>query len=303
MLQQLVNGISLGSMYALIALGYTMVYGVLKLINFAHGEVFMVGAFVGLGAMAVLHLPLVGALLLAMAAAALLGVAIERGAYRHLRNAPRLSTLITAIGVSLLLQNLGVIFLGAAPRSYPQPISSDPVSWPQDHLGVVVSLQQVAIVLATGAVLLILHLIVSRTRIGKAMRAVSEDRQAAQLMGINIDRVISFTFALGSAIAAVGGVFYGIYCRQADPLMGLMPGIKAFVAAVLGGIGSIPGAMLGGLLVGLVETGVSSVTWHITSTVTLTGSTLRDGVAFAVLILVLLVRPTGLLGRVGREKV
>jgi len=196
-----------------------------------------------------------------------------------------------------------VIFLGAAPRSYPQPISSDPVSWPQDHLGVVVSLQQVAIVLATGAVLLILHLIVSRTRIGKAMRAVSEDRQAAQLMGINIDRVISFTFALGSAIAAVGGVFYGIYCRQADPLMGLMPGIKAFVAAVLGGIGSIPGAMLGGLLVGLVETGVSSVTWHITSTVTLTGSTLRDGVAFAVLILVLLVRPTGLLGRVGREKV
>jgi branched-chain amino acid transport system permease protein len=303
MLQQLVNGISLGAMYALIALGYTMVYGVLKLINFAHGEVFMVGAFVGLGALTLLHLPLIAALLVAMAAAALLGMTIERAAYRPLRQAPRLTALITAIGVSLLLQNLGVIFLGAAQQHYPAAISADPVPWLQDRFGLVVTRQQIVILAATALILLLLHLIVSRTKIGKAMRAVSEDRQAAQLMGINIDRVISFTFGLGSAIAAAGGVFYGIYYGAADPLMGLMPGIKAFVAAVLGGIGSIPGAMLGGVLMGVVETGVSSVTWHLSPTVTLTGSTLRDGVAFGVLIIILLVRPTGLLGRVGREKV
>jgi branched-chain amino acid transport system permease protein len=303
MLQQLVNGISLGSMYALIALGYTMVYGVLKLINFAHGEVFMCGAFLGLAALSAFHLPLLGALPLAMVGAALLGIVIERGAYRPLRSAPRLSALITAIGVSLLLQNLGVIFLGAAPQSYPAAISAEPQPWLQSCLGLIVTGQQVFIVLATAAILVLLHLIVSRTRVGKAMRAVSEDRQAAQLMGINIDRVISFTFGLGSAIAAAGGVFYGIYYGTADPLMGFMPGIKAFVAAVLGGIGSIPGAVLGGVLMGLVETGVSSVTLHLSPSVTLTGSTLRDAVAFAVLILILLVRPAGLLGHAAREKV
>lgn len=303
MIQQIINGVSLGAMYALIALGYTMVYGVLKLINFAHGEVFMVGAFLGLGALAGLHLPLLAALPLAMLGAALLGVVIERGAYRPLRSAPRLSALITAIGVSLLLQNLGVIILGAAPRSYPQAISPDPQPWLQSKLGVDVTQQQVSILLATALILVLLQWIVSRTKIGKAMRAVSEDRQAAQLMGININRVISFTFGLGSAIAAAGGVLYGIYYGTADPLMGLMPGIKAFVAAVLGGIGSIPGAMLGGLLMGLVETGVSSVTWKVSAAVTLTGSTFRDAVAFAMLIIILLVRPTGLLGRPAREKV
>ena len=303
MLQQLVNGISLGAMYALIALGYTMVYGVLRLINFAHGEVFMVGAFAGLAALTVLHLPLPLAVVFAMVAAALLGVVIERGAYRPLRAAPRLAALITAIGVSLLLQNLGVIFLGAAPRTYPPTIKPDPLSWPQQKLALVVTQQQVVTVAATAVILLLLHLIVSRTKIGKAMRAVSEDRQAAQLMGISPDRIITFTFCLGSAIAGAGGVFYGVYYGSVDPLMGLMPGIKAFVAAVLGGIGSIPGAMLGGVLMGLVETGVSSVTLHVSPSVTLSGSTLRDAVAFAVLITILLVRPTGLLGRAGGEKV
>jgi branched-chain amino acid transport system permease protein len=292
MLQQLINGISLGSMYALIALGYTMVYGVLKLINFAHGEVFMAGAFLGLAALAAFHWPLAAALIIAMAGAAILGIVIERGAYRPLRSAPRLSALITAIGVSLLLQNLGVIILGA-----------DPEPFLQAHLGIIVTRQQVFIVLATAAIFVLLHLIVARTKIGKAMRAVSEDREAAQLMGINVDRVISFTFGLGSAIAGAGGVFYGIYYGTADPLMGLMPGIKAFVAAVLGGIGSVPGAMLGGVLMGLVETGVSSVTIHFTPTTVVTGSTLRDAVAFSVLIVILLVRPAGLLGRATREKV
>ena len=230
MLQQLVNGLSLGAMYALIALGYTMVYGVLKLINFAHGEVFMCGAFLGLAALAGFHLPLALALPFAMIGAAILGIVIERGAYRPLRSSPRLSALITAIGVSLLLQNLGVLILGAAPQSYPAAISADPQPFLQSRFGLIVTNQQVFIVLATAVILVLLHLIVSRTKVGKAMRAVSEDRQAAQLMGINVDRVISFTFGLGSAIAAAGGVFYGIYYGTADPLMGLMPGIKAFVA-------------------------------------------------------------------------
>jgi branched-chain amino acid transport system permease protein len=280
-----------------------MVYGVLRLINFAHGEVFMVGAFVGLAALTVFHLPFAVAVLVAMAGAALLGLIIERGAYRPLRSAPRLAALITAIGISLLLQNLGMLVLGAAPRAYPPAIDATPIGWLEEHAGVVVTRQQVVILVATAAILVGLSLIVSRTKIGKAMRAVSEDRQAAQLMGINVDRVIAFTFSLGSAIAGAGGVFYGVYYGTADPLMGLMPGIKAFVAAVLGGIGSVPGAMLGALLMALVETGVSSVTLRVSPSLTLTGSTLRDAVAFAVLIVILLLRPAGLLGRPGREKV
>jgi branched-chain amino acid transport system permease protein len=303
MLQQFINAISLGAVYALIALGYTLVYGVLKLINFAHGEVFMVGAFIGLAALAVFHLPFAIAVLVAMAGAALLGVVIERGAYRPLRNAPRLAALITAIGVSLLLQNIGMLTVGAAPRAYPPAIEPEPLPWLEAHTGVIVTRQQLVILLATAAILIGLSLIVSRTKVGKAMRAVSEDRQAAQLMGINVDRIISFTFALGSAVAGAGGVFYGVYYGTADPLMGLMPGIKAFVAAVLGGIGNVPGAMLGALLMGLVETGVSSLTLHLSPSVTLSGSTLRDAVAFTVLILILLLRPVGLLGRPGREKV
>jgi len=343
MLQQLVNALAQGAVYALIALGYTMVYGVLRLINFAHGEVFMVGAFVGLAALTTLGnwpLPpaalLALAILLAMLGAALLGMTIERCAYRPLRNAPRLAALITAIGVSLLLQNLGVILAGAEPRPYPAALSRDPLPWLERHAGLSVTPQQLLIVGATAVIFVLLYLIVSRTRIGKAMRAVAEDRQAAQLMGVNIDRVISFTFCLGSAIAGAGGVLYGTYCNKAEPLMGFMPGIKAFVAAVLGGIGSIPGAMLGALLMGLVETGVSSVTLHLplllpapgtgsanlaavtvlaavspqalclgllSPPATISGSTLRDAAAFAVLIAILLLRPAGLLGQSGREKV
>lgn len=303
MLQQLVNAISLGAVYALIALGYTMVYGVLRLINFAHGEVFMVGSFIGLAALTVFHLPFAAAVIMAMLGAALLGATIERAAYRPLRNAPRLAALITAIGVSLLLQNIGVLSVGAAPRAYPAAIAPEPLARLERWTGLIVTRQQLVILAATAAILVGLSLIVSRTRVGKAMRAVSEDRQAAALMGINTDRIISFTFCLGSAIAGAGGVFYGVYYGTADPLMGLMPGIKAFVAAVLGGIGSIPGAMLGALLMGLVETGVSSLTLRVSPAVMLSGSTLRDAVAFAVLIAVLLLRPAGLLGRPEREKV
>lgn len=303
MLQELINGLSLGAVYALIALGYTMVYGVLKLINFAHGEVFMCGAFAGLAALTWLHLPLPVALLVAMVAAAALGMGIEAGAYRPLRRAPRLAVLITAIGVSLLLQNVGVLVLGAAPRPYPAAISAEPIAAVQASLGVVLTFQQVAILVGTALLLGALYLIVNHTRIGKAMRAVSEDREAAQLMGINVDRVISFTFGLGSAIAAAGGVLYGIYYGTADPLMGFLPGIKAFVAAVIGGIGSIPGAVLGGVLMGLIETGVSSVRIHLGSGAEIAGSTYRDAVAFAVLITILLIKPAGLLGRPGREKV
>jgi branched-chain amino acid transport system permease protein len=261
----------------------------------------MVGAFVGLFALQA-HVPFAVAVLIAMAAAALLGMAIERGAYRPLRNAPRLAALITAIGISLLLQNLGVLIVGAAQQPYPQVIDPAPIAAIEQHLGLVVTRQQLVIVLATGVILVALSLIVTRTKIGKAMRAVAEDRQAAQLMGINTDRIISFTFGLGSAIAGAGGVFYGMY-YTVDPLMGLMPGIKAFVAAVLGGIGSVPGAMLGALLMGLVETGVSSVTLRLSEDWIISGSTLRDAVAFAVLIAILLLRPTGLLGRPSREKV
>lgn len=303
MLQQLINGVSLGAMYALIALGYTMVYGVLKLINFAHGEVFMVGAFVGLGALVGLKLPLPAALLLAMGSAAALGVLIELAAYRPLRRAPRLSTLITAIGVSLLLQNLGVLTVGASPRPYPAALSPHPIASVEKETGVLVTPQQVAILAATACILLLLHIVVSHTKIGMAMRAVAEDREAAQLMGVSVNRVVSATFALGSAIAGAGGVLYGVYYGTADPFMGLMPGIKAFVAAVLGGIGSIPGAVLGGLLMGVVETGVSSVSLRLSADLTLTGSTLRDAVAFAILIVILVVRPAGLLGRCEREKV
>ena len=298
--QQLINGLVLGSIYALIALGYTMVYGVLKLINFAHSEIFAAGAFAGYFARKLLHAPWPLAMLIAMVVTALLGVTIERFAYRPLRRAPRLAALITAIGVSLFLQNLGVLTLGASPRGYPPSVAPHTFAWPQQHLGVTLTNQQVIIFALTVGVWLVLRLVVQHTRLGRAMRAVSHDKEAAQLMGINVDHVISATFALGSAFGAVAGIMYGAYYNTIDPLMGYIPGIKAFVAAVLGGIGNITGAMLGGLLMGLVETLVSSQTLHLPGGAVLVGSTLRDAVAFAILIAVLLVRPTGIMGR--REK-
>jgi branched-chain amino acid transport system permease protein len=290
LIQQLVNGISLGSIYALIALGYTMVYGIVRLINFAHGDVFMVGAFVGFYAITGLHLGFFPALLLAMVVCALLGVFIERIAYKPLRNATRIAVLITAIGVSLLIE-YGMIYVrGAQPVAYPGTILP---SKSIEVFGVTIS-SQALLILCTSIVLMIfLQLIVHKTKIGKAMRAVSYDAEAARLMGINVDNTISATFAIGSALAGAAGVIFGIYYIKIEPLMGIIPGLKAFVAAVLGGIGIIPGAMVGGLVLGVIESLVSGLGY----------SLWRDGVAFIVLILILIFRPSGLFGKNVKEKV
>ncbi|MFB6466316.1 branched-chain amino acid ABC transporter permease [Cytobacillus sp. Hz8] len=290
LVQQLVNGISLGSIYALIALGYTMVYGIVKLINFAHGDVFMVGAFVGFYSITVLHLSFFPALLLAMAVCAIFGVIIERIAYKPLRNATRIAALITAIGVSLLIE-YGMIYIrGAQPEAYP----SDVLSVGDLHVfGVTISGQSIFILCISIALMIILQFIVHKTKIGKAMRAVSHDAEAATLMGINVNNTISATFAIGSALAGAAGVIFGVYYTKIEPLMGIIPGLKAFVAAVLGGIGIIPGAMVGGLVLGVIEALVSALGY----------SLWRDGVAFVVLILILLFLPTGLFGKNVKEKV
>jgi branched-chain amino acid transport system permease protein len=295
-LQQLINGVSLGSIYALIALGYTMVYGVLRLINFAHGDVYMLGAFAGYFLANALQLDanpsIPGAIVVtlgAMACCAGVGVLIERLAYRPVRHHSRLTALITAIGVSLFLEYGGQVAFGAAPRFFPQMIRSATYSIG----GVQITNQSLLIIVLAVAVMFGLEFIVHRTRIGKAMRATSYNLSVASLMGINTNFIIAFTFALGSALAAAGGVMVALAIPRIDPLMGLMTGLKAFVAAVLGGIGNIPGAMLGGLLMGLMETALSATAY----------STYRDAVAFGVLILILIFRPAGLLGTAGVEKV
>ena len=296
-LQQLLNGIAWGSIYALIALGFTMVYGVLKLINFAHGEVYMMGAMTGyyaahgLGfAGAPSLLGLAATLGISMAACALLGAAIERVAYRPLRSAGRLAPLITAIGVSLLLQNAGQVVFGADPKFFPPLIQSREVF----RTGAVaVSNIQLAVLATSLLLMAALEFVVMRTRFGRAMRAVAFDAPAAALMGVPVDRVIQGTFVLGSALAAAAGVLVGLSNPKIDPLMGLLPGLKAFVAAVLGGIGSIPGAMLGGLLLGVVETFVAGYL----------SSTHRDAIAFVVLVVILLYRPAGIFGTAQAEKV
>jgi branched-chain amino acid transport system permease protein len=318
-LQQLINGISLGAIYSLIALGYTMVYGVLKLINFAHGDVYMVGAFMGYyianglgargaqalgqgadglvargllgsGAMEPSLITALVVMLLAMAICAALGVIIERFAYRPVRKYSRLTALITAIGVSLLLENGGQVVFGADPKFFPELFKKRNI----DLFGGASINSADIIVLVIALVLMIgLQLVVFRTKTGRAMRAVSFNLQSAKLMGINTDRIIMFTFALGSALAAAAGVLVAIRIPRIDPLMGILIGLKAFVAAVLGGIGNIPGAVLGGLLIGITETMVAGYL----------SSTYKDAVAFAVLILILLFRPSGLLGSVAQEKV
>ncbi|ASS86989.1 branched-chain amino acid ABC transporter permease [Geobacillus sp. LEMMJ02] len=290
LIQQLVNGISLGSIYALIALGYTMVYGIVRLINFAHGDVFMIGSFVGFYAVTMLGVGFFPALLLAMAACAVLGVVIERIAYKPLRNATRIAVLITAIGVSLLIEYVTIYLRGAQPEAYPSTLLSDRNL---ELFGVVISSQSLFILGTSLVLMVLLQFIVHRTKIGKAMRAVSHDAEAARLMGINVDNTISATFAIGSALAGAAGVIFGIYYTKIEPLMGILPGLKAFVAAVLGGIGIIPGAMVGGLLLGVIESLVSGLGY----------SLWRDGAAFVILILILIFRPAGLFGKNVREKV
>jgi branched-chain amino acid transport system permease protein len=297
-LQQLINGLALGSILALIALGYTMVYGILRFINFAHGDVFMLGAFAGLylaPAMGrVWPLPsLAGGLMvmiLAMAICAALGVVIERFAYRPLRRQPKLTMLITAIGVSLFLENGGQFLFGAAPKRFPQILPTLPLA---KVGGLSFNSNQIMVIVVTTLLLVALRFIVLKTRMGRAMRAVSFNPEAAALMGVNTNVVVSFTFALGSALAAAAGILFAINYPSIDPLMGIMPGLKAFVAAVLGGIGNLPGAALGGIIIGVTETLVSGYI----------SSTYRDAIAFAVLILILLFKPSGLLGKKEVDKV
>ena len=287
--QQLVNGIILGSVYALLALGYTMVYGIIKLINFAHGDIYMVGAFVGYYIITFWNLPFWAALIVTMAVTACLGVLIEFLAYRPLRNSPRISVLITAIGVSFFLEYGMVFLVGANTRSFPQVIKTQ-----QYDLGIfTVSNVQLLILGVTLILMVLLQLIVQKTKMGKAMRAVSVDSDAAQLMGINVNSTISFTFALGSALAGAGGVLIGLYYNSIEPLMGMTPGIKAFVAAVLGGIGLIPGAAIGGFLIGILETLANALNL----------SSFRDAIVYGVFIIILLVRPAGILGKNVKEKV
>ncbi|MDR1655531.1 MAG: branched-chain amino acid ABC transporter permease [Treponema sp.] len=293
-LQQLINGISLGSIYALIALGYTMVYGIVLLINFAHGDILMVGAYTAffvLGAVGAGPVGMLAAFLVSGIICASFGITIERLAYRPLRSAPRLNSLITAIAVSLILENGARVlpFIGPNPRQFPRP----PVSNIVLGEGLSISNIQLIVIVFSAFLMLVLNLLINYTKRGKAMRAVSFDMNAASLMGISVNGIISFTFALGSVLAAAGGVLYASAYPQVNPLMGMMPGLKAFVAAVLGGIGSVPGAMLGGFILGIAET----------MTKGFISSQYSDAISFGILIIVLLIRPTGILGRKLRIKV
>ncbi|MDR2144523.1 MAG: branched-chain amino acid ABC transporter permease [Treponema sp.] len=292
-LQQLINGVSLGSIYALIALGYTMVYGIVLLINFAHGDILMVGAYAAffvLGAIGAGPAGMLAAFVVSMIICAGFGVSIERLAYRPLRSAPRLNSLITAIAVSLILENGARVlpFIGPNPRQFPRP---EVVNY--QFGGLSISNIQIIVIILSALMMLGLNYIVNYTKRGKAMRAVSFDVSAASLMGIPVNGIISFTFALGSVLAAAGGVLYASAYPQVNPLMGMMPGLKAFVAAVLGGIGSIPGAMLGGFILGVAETFTKGFI----------SSQFSDAISFSILIIVLLIKPTGILGSKTRVKV
>lgn len=288
-LQQLINGLSLGSIYALIALGYTMVYGIIKLINFAHGDIYMLGAYIGFICTAQLGMGFFPALAVAMGICALICVIIERIAYKPLRNATRITALITAIGVSYFLEASTQKVMGTGVKTFPQVLANQKIMIG----GVMITTQQIAIFAITIALMLLLQFIVRKTKVGRAMRAVSVDADAARLMGVNVDMTISYTFAIGSALAGAAGVLVGLYYNSINPLMGMLPGVKAFIAAVFGGIGIIPGAMFGGFFIGIVETLVSGY-----------GSSLyKDAVVYIILIIILVVKPAGLLGKNVKEKV
>ena len=288
-IQTLISGLSLGSIYALIALGYTMVYGIAKMLNFAHGDIIMIGAYAGIIAVGQMNLPPLAAVLISILICALLGVLIEFLAYKPLRQAPPLSVLITAIGVSYFLQNLALILFGSQQKAYPTLAVMSHYTLG----GVTVDGISILTLLVTAVIMVVLTFFINKTRLGKAMRAVSEDKAAASLMGISVNGTITLTFAIGSALAAVASIFYGMSYVYIKPTTGAMPGIKAFTAAVFGGIGSVPGAMLGGILLGVIEqlskTYISTL-WS-------------DAIVFGVLVLVLVVKPTGLLGKTMNEKV
>lgn len=288
-LQQLINGISLGSIYALIALGYTMVYGIINLINFAHGDIYMIGAYIGFACTTFLEMGFFPALIVSMVLSAVLGVIIEKVAYKPIRKSTRIAALITAISVSLFLEYGMMYFVKPETRTFPEVLSSRNIM-----LGsLMVNNKDIYIVIVTVIMMLVLQYIIHKTKTGVAMRAVSMDSEAAQLMGISVDNTISYTFAIGSCLAGAAGVLVGVYYNSIDPLMGMMPGLKAFIAAVIGGIGIIPGAMFGGYLLGITETMVSAYGY----------SLYKDAVAFAILIVMLLIKPKGLFGKNVREKV
>ncbi len=289
LLQQLINALKVGSIYAVIALGYTMVYGIIKLINFAHGEMMMLGAYFAFVLAVSTPLPFLVVLLLAMILTAALGMLIEKIAYAPLRNAPRLSALITAIGMSLLLQNVAQLIWGAEPKRMPSVELFDPIVIG----GIKIDAITIITIVLSVVFMIALQLFVKYTKPGKAMRAVSEDKDAASLMGINVNGTITLTFAIGTGLGALGGVLYAVAYQKVEFMMGVMPGLKAFVAAVLGGIGLIPGAMLGGFIIGLIENMTKayiSTSW-------------ADGIVFVVLIIVLLVKPSGIMGKNLKEKV
>ena len=288
-LQQMINGLSLGSIYALVALGYTMVYGIIKLINFAHGDIYMLGAYIGFIVTTKLGLGFVPALLISMVGCAIIGMTIERIAYKPLRHATRITALITAIGVSYFLEAGTQRVMGAGVQTFPNVFVNETIMFGNERI----SPQQIVIFVVTIVLMVALQFLVNKTKIGRAMRAVSVDADAARLMGVNVNATISFTFAIGSALAGAAGVLVGVYYNSINPLMGMLPGIKAFIAAVFGGIGIIPGAMLGGFFIGIVETMVAGY-----------GSSLwKDAVVYIILILILIIKPAGLLGKNTKEKV
>lgn len=291
-LQNVANSITLGSLYALIAIGYTMVYGIIRLINFAHADLLMVAAYIAFYGMLVFTLPWYISFAIAIVLTTLLGVSIERVAYRPLRSAPRISVLISAIGVSFLLQNLGIVALGARPKAFPRP---EALVW-NIQIGNISFLSlTILIPVVTIILLLLVTFMVKKTKMGIAMRAVSRDFETSSLMAVNVNKVIAATFAVGSALAAVGGIMWSMQYPQVDPLMGLFPGLKCFIAAVMGGIGSIPGAMIGGFVLGICEVMLVGFMPEL--------SGYRDAFAFIVLILILLFRPGGILGENVVEKV
>lgn len=290
-LQHLINGISIGAVYAIIALGYTMVYGIAKMLNFAHGDIIMVGAYISFCVTNYLGLPVFAAIVASVAVCTVLGIVIEALAYKPLRGAPGLAVLITAIGVSYFLQNGAQLLWGSAPKNFTSIVRFSSIRLFDGRI--VITGEVIVTVLVSALVMVALTFFTNKTRTGKAMRAVSEDRDAAQLMGINVNRTISTTFAIGSALAAVAGVLLCSTVPTLSPTTGSMPGIRAFTAAVLGGIGSIPGAMLGGIVLGVIETLSKAYL----------PNQFSDAIVFGVLIVVLLVKPAGLLGKQVQEKV
>jgi branched-chain amino acid transport system permease protein len=283
--QQIVFGLTVGCLYSLLAIGYTMVYGVLRLINFAHGDLLMVSAYIAFFGIIMFHLPWLAAFCVALILTGVLGILIDRGAYKPLRRSPRISALITAIGVSFLLENLGLVVIGGRPKSFPIPSMFDSAL---SIGGVRIPVLSIWVLGVTAVLLLGVMLVIHRSRVGMAMRALSRDMETVRLMGIDIDRIISFTFCLGSVLAAAGGIMWGMKYPAVEPFMGVIPGLKAFVAAVLGGIGNVGGAALGGMILGLAEILIVAIEpeW----------SGYRDAIAFSVLIIILLTRPTGIMG-------